>query len=192
MVFRIPTLFGALSIHSLIIGSRQLVSSQLAENRARQCMLALSELSKLWPAAGWVLRVFDKVLRRLTGRDRCFECSPPCGKPCGSQPQSSGPIARLSDQATVRSGEGTSDIACNGLDGLLSPTLHNLRSYMGATESQTVDSRGGIMPEDCWAQELDFDTFENIFQDSLTDAFAPYGYWDGLACHQPASDSTHP
>ncbi|KAK5264499.1 hypothetical protein LTR96_010261 [Exophiala xenobiotica] len=177
----IPTLFGALSIHSLIIRFRQPVSSQLAENRARQCMLALSELSKLWPAAGWILRVFDKVLRRLTGRDRCCECSLPGGKPYGGRPQPSGPIAGLSDQATLRSGEGTCDIAGNGLDSLLSPTLHSLRASMGATDLQTVDSHEGIMPEDCWAQELDFDAFEDIFQDSLTDPFAPYGTgWIGM------------
>ncbi len=119
-------------------------------------MLALSELSKLWPVAGWILRVFDKVLRRLTGRGWC-------------------PIARLSDQATLRSGEGTWGIASNGLDSLPSPTPHSLRGLVGATDSQTVDSHEGIMPEDIWAQELDFDAFENIFQDSLTDAFAPYG-----------------
>ncbi|RVX71097.1 hypothetical protein B0A52_03463 [Exophiala mesophila] len=188
----IPTLFGALSIHSLVILCRQPISSQLAENRARLCMLALSELSKLWPAAGWILRVFDKVLRRLTGHDRCFECSPPSGKPYGSRPQSSGPIARLSDHSTLRSGEGTSDVASNGLDSLMSPTLHSLRGSTGATESQTVGSPLGIMPEDCWAQELNFEAFENIFQDSLTGEFAPYGDWAGLACHQPASDSTHP
>lgn len=155
-------------------------------------MLALSELSKLWPAAGWILRVSDKVLRRLTSHDRCFECSPPSGKPYGCRPQSSGPITQLSDQATLRSGEGTSDVASNGLDSLMSPTLQSLRASTGATELQTVDSHGGIMPEDCWAQELDFEAFENIFQDSLTDEFAPYGDWAGLACHQPASDSTHP
>ncbi|KAK5048512.1 hypothetical protein LTR84_005602 [Exophiala bonariae] len=178
----IPTLFGALSIHSLVIRCRQPVSSQLAENRARLCMLALSELSKLWPAAGWILRVFDKVLRRLTGRNRCVECSAPGGKPCGGQPQQpAGSIDRLSDQATLRSGEGTCSMAGSGLDGLLGPTLHGSRASMSGTVSQIVDSNEGIMLEDRWAQELDFDAFENIFQDSLTDAFAPYG--TGLDWH---------
>lgn len=181
MVFRIPTLFGALSIHSLVIRCRQPVSSQLAENRARQCVLALSELSKLWPAADWILRVFDKVLRRLTGRGWSFEGNPPGRKPYGGRPQPSGPIAQISDQATLRFGEGAWDITSNGSDSLPSPTLHSLRASMGATDSQTVDSHEGIVPEDCWAQELDFDAFENIFQDSLTDAFAPYG--TGLGWH---------
>jgi len=62
-------LFAALTIHSIIIRRADPVRRQLAENRSRQCMLGLSELSKSWPVGGWILHLFVQLMERLTGRD---------------------------------------------------------------------------------------------------------------------------
>ncbi|TPX11539.1 uncharacterized protein E0L32_007750 [Thyridium curvatum] len=51
----IPALFAALSIHAVVIQREETVHRLLAENRSRQCMLALRELSKSWPVGGWIL-----------------------------------------------------------------------------------------------------------------------------------------
>jgi hypothetical protein len=49
------------------------VRAQLAENKARQCMLALSELSKSWPVGGWILQLFINLFKRLTGHEFGFQ-----------------------------------------------------------------------------------------------------------------------
>lgn len=65
----IPALFAALAIHALVIRRNIPIHRQLAENRARQCMLALGELSKSWPVGGWILRLFVSLFIKLTGQD---------------------------------------------------------------------------------------------------------------------------
>lgn len=65
----VPALFSALGIHAIIIRRNVPIRRQLAENRARQCMLALGELSKSWPVGGWILRLFISLFYRLTGQD---------------------------------------------------------------------------------------------------------------------------
>ncbi|EEU33922.1 uncharacterized protein NECHADRAFT_12238, partial [Fusarium vanettenii 77-13-4] len=65
----IPALFAALAIHAIVIRRNTPIHRQLAENRARQCMLALGELSKSWPVGGWILRLFISLFIKLTGQD---------------------------------------------------------------------------------------------------------------------------
>ncbi|OAA59736.1 Transcription factor [Niveomyces insectorum RCEF 264] len=64
----VPALFAALSIHTIVIQRSDGVQKQLAENRARQCILALGELAKGWPVAGWILRLFMNLMKTLTGQ----------------------------------------------------------------------------------------------------------------------------
>ncbi|CAK7204038.1 hypothetical protein SEUCBS139899_006789 [Sporothrix eucalyptigena] len=63
----VPALFAALSIHTVVIQRSDGVQKQLAENRARQCILAFGELAKGWPVAGWILRMFINLMKKLTG-----------------------------------------------------------------------------------------------------------------------------
>lgn len=65
----VPALFAALGMHAIVIRRKDTIRGQLAENRARQCMLAMSELAKCWPVAGWILHLFISVMSRLTGQD---------------------------------------------------------------------------------------------------------------------------
>ncbi|KAJ3548174.1 hypothetical protein NM208_g1137 [Fusarium decemcellulare] len=64
----VPALFSALSIHTLTIGRNNTIHQQLAKNKSRQCILALSELAKTWPVGMWVVRSFSNLLRRLLSR----------------------------------------------------------------------------------------------------------------------------
>ncbi len=65
---RVPALFAALSIHTIVIQRRESVQRQLAENRARQCILAFGELARGWPVAGWVMGLFINLMKRLTSQ----------------------------------------------------------------------------------------------------------------------------
>lgn len=38
---------------------------QLAENKSRQCTLALGELAKCWPVRMWIVKAFLNLMRRL-------------------------------------------------------------------------------------------------------------------------------
>ncbi|KAF9632990.1 hypothetical protein BFW01_g3853 [Lasiodiplodia theobromae] len=64
----VPSLFGALSVHTIAICRRDHVRQQLAENKARQCLLALSELAKSWPVKIWIAEAFVDLMERLTGQ----------------------------------------------------------------------------------------------------------------------------
>lgn len=64
----VPALFGALSIHTIVICRKDPIQQQVAENKARQCLLALSVLAKSWPVKIWISRAFVNLLRRLTGQ----------------------------------------------------------------------------------------------------------------------------
>lgn len=64
----VPALFGALSIHTIVICRKDHIRQKLAENKSRQCLLALSELAKSWPARIWIANAFVDLMKRLTGQ----------------------------------------------------------------------------------------------------------------------------
>ncbi|RAK71472.1 uncharacterized protein BO72DRAFT_473222 [Aspergillus fijiensis CBS 313.89] len=64
----VPALFGALSVHTFNICRKDPICQRLAENKSRQCLLALSELSRSWPVRIWFAKAFLNLLRRLTGQ----------------------------------------------------------------------------------------------------------------------------
>ena len=63
----VPALFGALSINTIAIWRKDPIRRELAHNKSRQCILALSELAKSWPVRNWILKAFVNLMRRLTG-----------------------------------------------------------------------------------------------------------------------------
>ena len=63
----VPAIFGALSIHTFDICRKDRVGKQLAENKSRQCLLALGELAKSWPVSIWIANAFVDLMQRLTG-----------------------------------------------------------------------------------------------------------------------------
>lgn len=64
-IYRVPSLFSALSIHSLAMCQKNPILRQLAENKSRQCILALGELAKCWPVRMWIVKAFLNLMRRL-------------------------------------------------------------------------------------------------------------------------------
>ncbi|KAH0420387.1 cutinase transcription factor 1 alpha [Colletotrichum camelliae] len=65
----VPALFGALSMHTIEICRKDSIRRQLAENKSRQCLLALGELSRSWPVRIWISKSFVSLMTRLTGQD---------------------------------------------------------------------------------------------------------------------------
>lgn len=65
---RVPALFGALSIHTIVICRNEPVHRQLAENKSRQCILALSEISRSYPVMIWITKSFVNLMTRMTGQ----------------------------------------------------------------------------------------------------------------------------
>ncbi|PIG80449.1 hypothetical protein AARAC_001684 [Aspergillus arachidicola] len=61
----VPALFSALSVHTIVICRKDPIRRQLAENKSRQCLLALSELAGSWPVKIWIAKAFLNLLRRL-------------------------------------------------------------------------------------------------------------------------------
>ncbi|RAH65213.1 uncharacterized protein BO66DRAFT_443203 [Aspergillus aculeatinus CBS 121060] len=64
----VPALFGALLVHTFNICRRDPIRQRLAENKSRQCLLALSEPSRSWPVRIWFAKAFLNLLRRLIGQ----------------------------------------------------------------------------------------------------------------------------
>ncbi|BCS28599.1 Zn(II)2Cys6 transcription factor [Aspergillus puulaauensis] len=64
-IHTIPALFNSLAIHVFTILTSRSIGRQLAENRARTCMLGLTSLQESWPVSGWILRLFDYIMERL-------------------------------------------------------------------------------------------------------------------------------
>ncbi|KAF5672789.1 cutinase transcription factor 1 alpha [Fusarium heterosporum] len=72
----VPAVFGALSIHTLVICRKDPIRRQLAGNKSRQCILALSELAKHWPVGLWIMKFFVRLMRRLTGQGSALSAGP--------------------------------------------------------------------------------------------------------------------
>ncbi|KAI3113376.1 transcriptional regulator family: Fungal Specific TF [Penicillium roqueforti] len=64
-IHTIPALFNSLAIHVFTICTSRAIGRELAENRARTCMLGLTSLQESWPVSGWILRLFVYIMERL-------------------------------------------------------------------------------------------------------------------------------
>ncbi|RTE70314.1 hypothetical protein BHE90_015293 [Fusarium euwallaceae] len=154
----IPALFAALAIHAIVIRRRDPIRRQLAENRSRQCMLALSELSKSWPIGGWILRLFVSLMLRLTGRESGFEPRPAQAR---TMPNAIGPPTQ------VNSPESLGDVDVNGSSSALPAA-----GYLGqglAEDLAGVGAKQGDAMDQSYL-ELDF-----MFQHSLAN-FVPLDF----------------
>lgn len=61
----VPSLFGALAIHTITICRKDRIHKKLAQNKSRQCLLALGELAKSWPVSFWITKAFIDLMARL-------------------------------------------------------------------------------------------------------------------------------
>jgi len=64
----VPSVFAALCMHVIVMRRSSLIQRKLAENHARLCMLALSEWQNSWPAGGWILRLFESLMKNLPAK----------------------------------------------------------------------------------------------------------------------------
>ncbi|ODM20362.1 hypothetical protein SI65_03415 [Aspergillus cristatus] len=99
----VPALFGALSIHTIVICRcrKDPVRRQLAENKSRQCMLALSVLANSWPVRIWISKAFVNLMRRLTGQEHSVLHADSAGDSShdidGNSPDRREPSAQVAD-----------------------------------------------------------------------------------------------
>jgi hypothetical protein len=62
----IPSVFAAMGMHAVDIGSGDAVREQLGYVKIELCMIALRELQDTWPVGGWIFLLFSRILRRNT------------------------------------------------------------------------------------------------------------------------------
>ncbi|KAM0257739.1 hypothetical protein ACHAQJ_004190 [Trichoderma viride] len=78
-IHTIPALFNSLSMHVFSLCTSGNIGRELAENRARTCMLGLNCLQESWPVSGWILKLFvdiiERLRRMLTNRSKSGELS---------------------------------------------------------------------------------------------------------------------
>ncbi|KAL1989084.1 hypothetical protein VTN96DRAFT_5847 [Rasamsonia emersonii] len=122
----VPALFAALSIHAIVIRRKDPIRRQLAENRSRQCMLALSELAKCWPVGGWILRLFINLMRRLTGQGFGFENNTSSGGGSGANNPTSSSSQQPRDLSNAISTQ-------HGLSSSSGSSLHDPQGKVPAT-----------------------------------------------------------
>lgn len=131
----IPALFNSLSMHVFSLCTSGSVGRELAENRARTCMLGLNCLQESWPVSGWILKLFvdiiERLRRMLTIRSKSGELSRVTASPAPGYPlqqQSRQETPRGSQNPQLASMQGISeqtplDMTANPLDPLMKPPL---------------------------------------------------------------------
>ncbi len=160
-----PALFAALSVHSIVIRRKDPIRSQLAENRSRQCMLALSELSRSWPVGGWILQLFITVMHRLTGRDFGFQTSSNSGT---SKPGSLNQIPPAMAQNES-----------NNSSSLILGTTE-ARQYSQSAEAQQINTPPPVQDFDIhgqWQYGQELNSLDFLFQDALFPVFGHNNYY---------------
>ncbi|RVX71875.1 hypothetical protein B0A52_04274 [Exophiala mesophila] len=60
-----PSLFSALTMYVLMARSPDHMQRKLAEHKARLLLLACAEISKTWPACGWIMKLFETIFKNL-------------------------------------------------------------------------------------------------------------------------------
>lgn len=131
-VHMVPALFAALGVHATVIRKAHAIRRLVAENRSRQCMLALSELSQAWPVAVWILRLFINLMSRLTSRDFRNEILPMKNQQASTVHRSS-----LQDEAASRP--------------MVSSTLHERGMPSPICGSSFADAIGDLPYDYDWA-----------------------------------------
>ncbi|XEU97693.1 hypothetical protein FSHL1_002979 [Fusarium sambucinum] len=151
----IPAVFGALSIHTLVICRKDPIRRQLAGNKSRQCILALSELAKSWPISLWITKLFVNLLRRLTGQGSAL---------------SAGSIVDVRSRIANDSGvsEGSTQPPLRGGNGTHNPNeATNVFNQQGNLASGLLDGTNGV----AMAEQQGSDMFQQPVDQFGLDAF---------------------
>lgn len=158
--FRIPSLFNSLSMHVYTLCTSGPVGRELAENRARICMLGLACLQESWPVSGWILKLFVDIIDRLRRK-------------LMSQPQSSDTSLVGSSNSSGGRAQPRQLPAPASQNALSPPPEYNEDEFSGGPAAQstqaggTVDARdpfGFSLPNDsAWGNNAGAELFPNLF-----------------------------
>lgn len=61
----VPSLFAAMGMHAVEIGSGDALREQLGFVKIELSMIALREVQDTWPVGGWIFLLFSRILRRI-------------------------------------------------------------------------------------------------------------------------------
>ncbi|KAF4495923.1 Cutinase transcription factor 1 alpha [Fusarium agapanthi] len=154
MAYHVPAVFGALSIHTLVICRKDPIRRQLAGNKSRQCILALSELAKHWPVGLWIMRLFGNLMRRLTGQGSAVSA--------GSIVDVTSRIANCS-----RNEDSTMNTSAEGSRATSQTLAENGGPFTDATNAQVA---GAVMEtNDLFQQPPDQFGFDNFWAENTID-----------------------
>ncbi|KAH7143482.1 fungal-specific transcription factor domain-containing protein [Dactylonectria macrodidyma] len=161
LIHLVPALFSALSIHTIVICRTDSYQRQLAENKSRQCMLALSVIAKSWPVRIWISQSFVNLMKRLTGPDAV----------------SSGPIVSVSSSIATSARNAVS-IGPGNLPGVRNDHSQDIGSYISQSSFEqsshctcaTGPQSGGIHAYGCLWKAADQFVHDSLWAGYLDSA----------------------
>lgn len=126
-------------------------------------MLAMSELAKSWPVAGWILRLFINLMKKLTGhsvgRDN------PSSRNKAHQSGYRGDSGFELPSATVSSVENNAMQMGSGLNSLINRSLENDQSCTRVEEWNEVRLTDQLLSDVIWAPDQTNFDFDLLFQE---------------------------
>lgn len=173
--YRVPSLFSALSIHSLAMCRKDPILRQLAENKSRQCILALGELAKCWPVRMWIVKSFLNLMRRLNSTSSHQQGLIPDNGDESVSGAENEPVDQVGAPAvegqTVRPDDAATGVIDDPLDDLMQPAQWAPDYFSGAADQFVHDS----IWLDHLAHGFDLDDLQRELSGTLAYPNARYG-----------------
>ncbi|KAJ5988015.1 hypothetical protein N7481_003225 [Penicillium waksmanii] len=158
----VPAIFAALSIHSVAIRRKDPIRRQLAENRARQCMLAMSELARSWPVAGWILRLFINLMKKLTDQNVRYDSD--LDRSRQDRTGYRGDSSMDSPSAATRSGTTRTMQMGHGLGNLINQPVEADQLSARVEEWNAIQQSDQLLSDVIWAPDQNNFDFDLLFQ----------------------------
>ena len=155
----ITSLFNSLCIHTMDIRRSEKTARQVAEHRAKLCLLGLKELQKTWEVTNWVLQLFFQFLdHSIAKRLEVLEYDDPPNLADGPE-SSSDPCgqANESNSATWQRGVPPLGGLANDTCGIQRSAMYN-HTTNGGLPPQTF---GAMDPQDYYYYHQPFFGYEN-------------------------------
>ncbi|OAP59574.1 hypothetical protein AYL99_06872 [Fonsecaea erecta] len=164
----ITALFNALAVHVYSICTSQAANHDLAEMRAKVCMLGLASMQESWPVGGWVLKLFDRIMQRLkapAGHDnQPIKDNEQSRHRSKSEKRAEGRLVP-SPGISSDSGERFGSIIGSGVEEVSSPDQANQEK--ASSEATQVAFGAATTPQPTPEMALDFSTSLFSFDDAM-------------------------
>jgi hypothetical protein len=135
-------------------------------------MLAMTELAKSWPTAGWILRLFINLMKKLTAQKfRCWG-----NRNCGKS-NSSGDSDEVGFTTLQNIGDNTSKHMSTGLmlNAVVQPSAENGQLYARSGEMNRFGQTEQLMSDVIWASDQNNFDFDFMFRTQSNSLF-PFSF----------------